>query len=31
VDVADRLVDHVVEHRVQSATDRAERIGMTLE
>ena len=31
VDLPDRLVDHEVEHRVQSATDRAERIGMTLE
>jgi len=31
VDLPERLVDHEVEHRVQSATERAERIGMTLE
>ena len=31
VDLPDRLVDHEVELRVQSATERAERIGMSLE
>jgi trigger factor len=31
VDLPDRLVDHEVEHRVESAKERAERIGMSLE
>jgi len=31
VELPDRLVDHEVEHRVESAKERAERVGMTLE
>jgi trigger factor len=31
VELPDRLVDHEVEHRVDQAKERAERIGMTLE
>ena len=31
VELPDRLVDHEVEHRVEQAKERAERIGMTLE
>jgi trigger factor len=31
VDLPDSLVDHETEHRVQQATERAERAGMTLE
>src|SRR5207244_2810647 len=31
VELPERLVDHEVEHRVQQATDRAQRVGLTLE
>jgi trigger factor len=31
VEFPDRLVDHEIEHRVDQATERAERLGMTLE
>ena len=31
VELPDRLVDHEVQHRVESAKERAERVGMTLQ